>query len=79
MSKENTTAEVMVIIMLLVIFGLNFAVDRNVSPKEIDKANEICKNANSSLEKMNVGSFFVDVTCSNSGEFRFPVKYIEDK
>lgn len=79
MSSQDSNA--IEFLMGLIVFGaviLNIFVDRNVYLQEIVKSQELCKEANAELKEFNVGSFEVDVLCSNGAKFTFDAKQVPD-
>jgi len=78
---HNPDKEFAEFLMWIVVVGgiaLNIFVDRNVYPREIIKAQELCKEANAELKEFNVGSLYIDVLCSNGAKFRFDAQQVPD-
>ena len=79
MSSQDTDAtEFLMWIIVLGTITLNIFVDRNVYPQEVTKSQQLCKEANAELKEFNVGSFEVDVLCSNGAKFTFDAKQVPD-
>lgn len=75
---EKDFNEFLIWVICLGAVALNIFVDRNVYLQEISKSQQLCKEANSELKEFNVGSFDVDVLCSNGAKFTFDAKQVPD-
>jgi hypothetical protein len=77
-SSNSEPTEFLLWVIFLGAALLNIFVDRNVYPQEVTKSQELCKEANAELKEFNVGSFNVDVYCSNGAKFTFVAKQVPD-
>jgi hypothetical protein len=77
-SQDSDATEFFMWVVVLGAVALNIFVDRNVYPQEVTKSQELCKEANAELKEFNVGSFEIDVSCSNGAKFTFDAKQVPD-
>lgn len=66
--------------VVVLVGGFLLFMDREMYPKEIEAAYEVCDNANSKMERMDATLKYNTVHCENGAIFKLPsALYMEEK
>lgn len=67
------------ITVVVLVGGFLLFMDREMYPKEIEAAYEVCDNANSKMKRMDATQKYNTVHCENGATFKLPsVFYMEE-